>query len=80
MAYSFVHSIFKLHGLPDVIVSDRGTVFMSKFWSSTCQQLHISPAPSTAFHPQTDGQTKKTNGLMEEYLRHFVSFNQDDWV
>lgn len=53
---------------------------MSKFWTSTCQQLLISPAPSTAFQPQTDGQTEKTNGIMEEYLRHFVSFNQDDWV
>lgn len=66
MARAFIDTIFKMHGLPDTIVSDRGTVFMSKFWTSTCQQLLISPAPSTAFHPQTDGQTKKTNGIMEE--------------
>lgn len=80
MARAFVDSIFRLHGLPDSIVSDRGTVFMSKFWTSTCQQLQISPTPSTAFHPQTDGQTEKTNGILEEFLRHFVSFNQDDWT
>lgn len=80
MAKSFVDSVFRLHGLPDTIVLDRGTVFMSKFWTSTCQQLHVSQKPLTAFHPQTDGQTEKTNGIMEEYLRHFVSFNQDDWT
>lgn len=80
MTKAFVDTVFRLHGLPDCIVSDRGTVFMSKSWTSTCQQLLIAPAPSTVFHPQTDGQTERTNGIMEEYLRHFMSFNQDDWV
>ena len=80
MADAFVRFIFWLHGLPDTIVSDRGTVFMSKFWTSVCQQLQISPSPSTTFHPQSDGQTEKRNGIMEEYLRHFVAFDQKDWV
>lgn len=79
LARAFVTDIFRLHGLPDVIVSDRGTTFMSRFWTSVLQQLQISPAPSTAFHPATDGQTEKTNGVLEDYLRHFVAFDQKDW-
>lgn len=79
LAKSFISHVFKLHGLPDKIVSDRGTIFMSQFWSSVLDQLQIQPAPSTAFHPQTDGQVERINAILEDYLRHFVSKNQDDW-
>lgn len=80
LASAFVSNIFKLHGLPDKIISDRGTVFMSKFWSSVLDHLRISPAPSTAFHPQTDGQVERINAILEDYLRHFVSMEQNDWA
>lgn len=80
MATSFIRDVFKLHGLPDKIVSDRGSIFMSKFWSSVLQQLQVSQAPSTAFHPQTDGQVERTNALLEDHLRHFCNAEQDDWV
>lgn len=79
-ASRFVESVFCLHGLPDKIVSDWGTVFMSKFWTDVLHQLRISPAPSTAFHPATDGQVERVNAVMEDYLRYFVNFRQDDWV
>ena len=56
------------YGLPDSIVSDRGSLFTSKFWSSLCYFLGIKQRLSTAFHPQTDGQTEQQNSTMEEYL------------
>lgn len=80
MATSFIREVFKLHGLPDKIVSDRGSIFMSKFWSSVLQQLQVSQAPSTAFHPQTDGQVERTNALLEDHLRHFCNDEQNDWA
>ena len=56
------------HGLPDLIVSDRGSLFSSKFWSSLCYFLGIKHRLSTAFHPQTDGQTERQNSTIEAYL------------
>lgn len=79
LAENFINHVFKLHGLPDTIVSDRGTTFMSHFWTSVLEQLQIRPTPSTAFHPQTDGQVERDNALLEDYLRHYVSLEQDDW-
>lgn len=80
MARAFIKEVFKLHGLPDKIVSDRGSIFISKFWSSVLQQMQVSQAPSTAFHPQTDGQVERTNALLEDHLRHFCNDEQNDWV
>ena len=68
------------HGLPDSIISDRGAIFTSKFWSSLCYFLGIKRRLSTAFHPQTDGQTERQNSTMETYLRAFVNFEQNDWA
>ena len=68
------------HGLPDSIVSDRGLLFTSKFWSSLCYFLGIKRRLSTAFHPQTDGQTKWQNSKMEAYLQAFINFEQNDWA
>lgn len=80
LAFAFVDRVFRSHGLPDVIFSDRGTTFMSKFWTLVLSQLNVKPAPSTAFHPQTDGQVERINAILEDFLRHFVSQEQDDWV
>lgn len=80
LAKAFISQIFKLHGLPDTIVSDRGTTFMSHFWTSVLRELCINPSPSTAFHPQTDGQVERINAVLEDYLRHFVSAEQNDWT
>lgn len=80
LAEAFVAQVFRLHGLPETIVSDRGTTFMSQFWTLVLRQLRINPAPSTAFHPQTDGQVERVNAILEDYLRHFVSGEQDDWA
>lgn len=80
LAKLFVHHFFRLHGFPDKIVSDRGPSFVSAFWRSVLHALRISPAPSTAYHPQTDGQTERSNQTLETYIRHFTSHRQDDWA
>ena len=59
-------------GPPDGIVSDRGAIFTSKFWSKLCYHGHVRLRLSTAFHPQTDGQTERMNQTLEHYLRCFI--------
>ena len=74
LAEVIIDVVVRHHGLPDSIVSDRGSVFTSKFWSSLCYFLEIKRRLSTAFHPQTDGQTERQNSTMEAYLRAFVNY------
>ena len=73
-------NIFRLHGLPESIISDRGPQFTSKFWKSLLQTLGISANLSTAFHPQSDGQTERVNQILEQYLRCTINYNQDNWT
>ena len=68
------------HGIPKSIVTDRGLLFKSKFWSSLCYFLGIKKKLSITFYPQINGQTKKQNSTMEAYLRVFINCKQDDWV
>lgn len=79
LARLFVKDFFRLHGFPDKIVSDRGPTFVSAFWRSVMFALRIAPVPSTAYHPETDGQTERTNQTLETYIRHFTCHRQDDW-
>ena len=67
-------------GIPDSIVSDRGSVFTSTFWSTVCYHLKVRRRLSTAFHPQTDGQMERQNSTLEQYLQAYVAYQQDDWV
>ena len=67
-------------GIPDSIVSDRGSVFTSTFWSAVCYHLKVCRRLSTAFHPQTDGQMERQNSTLEQYLWAYVAYQQDDWV
>ena len=55
LATLFINNIFRFHGLPDSIVSDRGPQFAEDFWHYLCAFLGIATRLSTAFHPQTDG-------------------------
>ena len=68
------------HGLPNCIVSDHGSVFMFRFWSSLCFFLSIKRRLSTAFYHQTDSQTKQQNSIMEAYLRAFVNCKKNNWA
>lgn len=62
---TFYAHVFKLHGLPETFVSDRGTQFTSEVWDHLCKNLRIDTKLSTAYHPQTDGQTERANAVME---------------
>lgn len=79
LADLFIREVFRLHGLPDTIVSDRGPQFAAGFWKRLCARLGVQPKLSTPFHPQTDGQTERINATMEQYLRNYVTYLQDDW-
>jgi len=67
------------HGLPDDIVSDRGPVFTAQFTRAFMEALNVKQNLSTAFHPQSDGQTERTNATLEQYLRCFINYQQDNW-
>lgn len=76
----FLNAWWKHHGLPRVIVSDRDPKFTSAFWRHFFRKVGTKLTFSTAFHPQTDGQTERVNGVLNQYLRNFVSADQRDWV
>jgi hypothetical protein len=75
----FVHHIFRLHGVPRELVSDRDTRFTSHFWAEVMARIGSKRCMSTAFHPQSDGQTERANRVLEDMIRHYVSIEQDDW-
>jgi hypothetical protein len=79
VAKLFFETIFKNHGLPKTIISDRDAKFTSRFWKALFGQLGTKLAMSTAFHPQTDGQTERLNRTMEEMLRIYATYRQDQW-
>ena len=78
-AQLFFQHVFKLHGLPAVLVSDRDPKFTSRFWQTLFKELGTKLAMSTAYHPQTDGQTERTNRTLEDMLRAFVGARQNSW-
>ncbi|KAH9750077.1 Endonuclease [Citrus sinensis] len=80
VARLFVKHIVKLWGVPMSIVSDRDPRFTGRFWMELFKMLGTDLKFSTSFHPQTDGQTERINGLLEMYLRHYVSAHQRDWA
>jgi hypothetical protein len=79
IAHLFAECVWKHHGLPRAIVSDRDSRFTSEFAVELCRIIGIQQLRSTAFHPQTDGQTERANRVLEEYLRHFVNPTQTNW-
>uniref|UniRef100_A0A3B3HFM2 Gypsy retrotransposon integrase-like protein 1 n=1 Tax=Oryzias latipes TaxID=8090 RepID=A0A3B3HFM2_ORYLA len=71
--------IFRLHGLPEDIVSDRGPQFVSGFWKEFCKLLGITASLSSGFHPQTNGQVERCNQDLETTLRAMCSRNPSAW-
>jgi len=76
----FFSHIFKHHGLPKNIVSDRDPKFTSKFWRALWKQMGSKLKMSISFHPQTDGQTERVHLVLQQFLRNYVAANQQDWV
>lgn len=79
LAALFKTHIFRVHGIPKSILSDRDSKFTSKFWEEFTEMLGIERKMSTSFHPQTDGQTERTNQVLEHYLRQYCNYHQDNW-
>src|SRR6202789_4453804 len=76
----FIQHVWKLHGLPRRVVSDRGPQFVAEFTRELYRMLGIKVAATTAYHPQGDGQTERMNQELEQYLQIFVNQRQDDWT
>ena len=76
----FLREIHRLHGVPRVIISDRDKLFTSAVWMDFMKELQTSLHLTTAFHPEADGQSERTNRTMATMLRAFVSSHQKDWL
>ncbi|SYW86833.1 uncharacterized protein UHO2_05458 [Ustilago hordei] len=70
----------RLFGYPDHMVSDRGRQFISGAWKAFAEQMGVKHSLSMAYHPQTDGQTERVNQVIEQYLRMYCNYEQDDWA
>ena len=80
MARLFVQHVWKLHGIPCKVVSNRGPQFIAEFTRELYRILRIRIAATTAYHPQGDRQTERVNQELEQYLQLFVNQHQDDWM
>lgn len=76
---AFVKDIWRFHGLPRSIVSDRGSQVVSGFWTALTRRLGIRGRQSTTFDPQTEGQTQKTNQHWERYLWAYTPGTGKQW-
>lgn len=79
LANLLYEKVWTQHGLPLQIISDRGTQFAAEIFQQWCKLLGIESSMSTAYHPQTDGQTERVNQTLEQYLRCYIDELQDDW-
>jgi hypothetical protein len=79
LATIFMREVVRLHGVPESILSDRDPRFTAHFWRAFWSQLGTTLTMSTAYHPQTDGQTERANRTLEELLRSRINFRQNDW-
>ncbi len=80
LTYTFLRTIVANHELSDKIISNRNKLFTSKFWKFLMNQLEIHHKLSTAYHSQTDEQTKRMNQTLKQYLRCYINYRQNDWV
>lgn len=79
VAQLFLDNIFKLHGLPETIVSDKDKVFVSTFWQELFKKVGTKLQFSPAYHPETNGQTKVLNRCLDGYLRCMTRERPHDW-
>ncbi|KAJ4750063.1 polyprotein [Rhynchospora pubera] len=79
VAQLFLDNVYKLHGLPNNIISDRDPLFTSRFWREIMDKIGVKLNFSIAYHPQSDGQTERVNQCLENYLRCMVYNKQKQW-
>ena len=80
LAHLYIDNVYRLKGLSTFIVSDRDTRITSEFWQTLFHQLGTTLNMSTAYHPQTDGQTERAHRTIEQILRAYVDPMHDDWA
>lgn len=76
----YLHHVFRHFGLPQIGISDRGSQFNSNFMRELCRLLGVKQRFSTAYHPQTDGSTERVNQELEQYLRAYCNYRQNNWA
>ena len=79
LAIIFVTHVFSKHGVPEHVTSDRGPEFVSRFFRSLGKALDMKLHFTSGYHPEGDGQTERTNQTLEQYLRIFCNYQQDNW-
>ena len=78
LTYTILQELINNHELSKKFITDRDKLFTSKFWETLTAELRINHKMSTAYHSQTDGQSKQMNQTVKTYLRHYVNRNQDN--
>lgn len=80
VAKVFMQHVYRLHGMPSVIISDRDKIFTSQLWKALFSLAGVTFSMSSVYHPQSDGQTERVNRCMETFLRCFVNVCPGKWV
>jgi hypothetical protein len=80
VAKVFLGNVYKLHELPVVIISNRDKIFTSNLWKELFALAKVNLSMSTAYHPQSVGQSERVNQCVETYLRCFVSSCPKQWI
>jgi transposase InsO family protein len=79
-ARAYLENIWKYHGFPEDVVSNRDSTFTCTFFTYLYNYLGIKRSMSTAYHTQTNGQTERINHVIEAYLRTYCNYEQNDWA
>jgi hypothetical protein len=80
LADAMIKELFIKYEISEIIITDRENPFISKYWSTFCYHLKLAFCYNIAFHSQTDDQTKRQNQTLEQYLRNYVNYQQNDWA
>ena len=80
IAYLLLQWLYPNSGIPDKVIHDRDTKCVSNSFTKLCQRLGIKQNISSAYHPQTDGQSERNNQWLEQFLRHYCNAKQDNWA
>jgi hypothetical protein len=75
-----MRNVFKFHGMPSEIISDRDRKFVSEFWTTLFKMCGTKIKMSTTYHPETNGQTERRNRKLEDMLRMYVGKKQHSWI
>jgi hypothetical protein len=80
LAQAWIREVIRLHGVPSRVISDRGPLMNATHWETFNHYLNSKRVLTSAYHPETDGQTERQNQTLEQYLRIYCALEQDDWA